>query len=63
MEENANKLFDQLRERGYKSELTRFSNGNYLVTVQSYSNLDEARLALNSLRQQDPQAGYWILVK
>jgi hypothetical protein len=63
IKENADNLFNQLRERGYKSELNQLPNGNYLVTVQSYAGWDDARLALNKLREEEPQAGYWILVK
>jgi nucleoid DNA-binding protein len=63
IKENADKLFSQLRERDYKSELEQLSNGNYMVTVQSYTAWDEARLALNNLSELEPQAGYWILVK
>lgn len=63
IKENADNLFNQLRERGYISELNQLPNGNYMVTVQSYAGWDEARIALSKLREEEPSAGYWILVK
>jgi nucleoid DNA-binding protein len=63
IKDNADKLFSQLHDRGFNSELTQLPNGNYMVTVQSYSFWDDAQLALNNLRELEPQAGYWILVK
>lgn len=63
LKENADNLIDQLREKGYKSELSQYPNSNYLVTVQSYATWNEAKITLDTLRELNPQAGYWILVK
>jgi len=63
MKENADKLLDNLKSRGYKSKLDQFSNGTFMVTVQSYSDKNEALLCLNTLRDKEPQAGYWMQVK
>jgi nucleoid DNA-binding protein len=63
MKENADKLLERLRAEGFKSKVNQFSNGNFMVTVQSYVDRNEAQLALNTLRELEPQAGYWLLVK
>lgn len=61
--ENADKLLDNLKSKGYQSKLDQFTNGTCMVTVQSYADRNEAQLALNTLREKEPQAGYWMLVK
>ena len=60
---NAEKLMNRLKSAGYVSTIDQFANGNYIVTVQSYVDKDEAVLALRSLREQEPNAGYWMSVK
>ena len=60
LRENAEKFLGNLQKDGYKSELKVLPNGTFLVIVQSYSDKKEALLALNTLRQSDPKAGYWI---
>ncbi len=60
MRENADKFLDRLQSEGFKSELKILPNGTFLVVVQSYSDKNEAIAALNSLRQTDPKAGYWM---
>jgi cell division septation protein DedD/nucleoid DNA-binding protein len=63
MKENAEKQMSHLRSVGFKSTLGQAPNGNYIVTVQSYADKDEAVLALKNLRDQEPKAGYWMSVK
>lgn len=63
IKENADKLLSHLRSMGYDSKLNRFANGTFIVTVQSYTGRNEAQLTLNTLREKEPQAGYWMLVK
>ena len=63
MKENADKLLERLRAEGFKSKVNQFSNGNFMVTVQSYADRNEAQLALNTLRELEPAAGYWLLIK
>ena len=63
MKENADKLFGNLRSSGYQSKLDQLSNGNFIVTIQSYSDRNEALLALNMLREKEPKAGYWMRVR
>lgn len=63
MKENAEKLLGDLRSAGYKSTIDQAANGNFIVTIQSYSEKDEAVLALQTLRNQEPEAGYWMSVK
>lgn len=63
MKENAEKQMSHLRSAGFKSTLGQAPNGNYIVTVQSYANKEEAVLALKNLRDQEPKAGYWMSVK
>lgn len=60
MRENADKFLDRLHSDGFKSELKVLPNATFLVIVQSYSDKNEAIAALNSLRQSDPKAGYWL---
>ncbi len=63
LKKNADKLFNEMKDKGYNSELYQYPNGNYLVTIQSYKTWHEAKNTLNALREQNPQAGYWIQVK
>jgi len=63
MKENAEKLTNQLKSAGYNSTFDQVANGNYIVTVQAYTDKDEAVLTLRSLREQEPKAGYWMSVK
>ena len=63
MKENADKLFSNLISRGYQSKLDQLPNGKFIVTIQSYSDRDEAYLALNLLHEKEPNAGYWMRVK
>ncbi len=60
LRENADKFLGKLQSGGYKSELKVLPNGTFLVIVQTYSDKNEATLALKSLRESDPKAGYWI---
>jgi len=63
MKENADKLLNDLKSRGYQSKMDQFANGTFMVTVQSYADRSEAQLALNKLRDKEPEAGYWMQVK
>ena len=63
MKENADKLLSYLKSKGYQSKMNQFTNGSFMVTVQSYSDKNEAQLALNTLRTKEPQTGYWMLIK
>jgi nucleoid DNA-binding protein len=63
MKENADKLLTQLKSMGYQSKMDQFPNGNFIVTVQSYVDKSEALIALNILREKEPQTGYWMMVK
>ena len=60
LRENADKFLGSLQGDGFKSELKVLPNGTFLVIVQSYSDKNEAILTLNTLRQKDPKAGYWM---
>jgi nucleoid DNA-binding protein len=57
---NADHFLEKLQENGFKSELKVLPNGTFLVIVQSYSDRNEAMTAMNSLRLNDPKAGYWM---
>ena len=63
MKENAEKQMSHLKSAGFKSTLGQAPTGNYVVTVQSYADKNEAVLALKNLRDQEPKAGYWMSVK
>ncbi len=62
LRDNADKFLKKLYTDGFKSELKVLPNGTFLVIVQSYTDKEEAILALKSLRQIDPAAGYWMSV-
>jgi cell division protein FtsN len=59
--ENANKLIDEYKSKGFKPELTGLSTkGYYTVIIASYQNLNEALNALQSIKATiNPEA--WIL--
>jgi cell division septation protein DedD len=63
MKENADKLFNQLKSAGYQSRIDLAPSGNYIVTIQCYSTKEEAIIALKTLRDKEPKAGYWMSVK
>jgi cell division protein FtsN len=63
MKENAEKQMTHLKSAGFKSTVGQVPNGNYVVTVQSYADKNEAVTALTNLRNQEPEAGYWMSVK
>jgi len=58
--QNAEKFLEKLRSGGFKSEFKVLPNESFLVIVQTYTNKDEAAVALKGLRETEPQAGYWI---
>lgn len=60
--QNADKFLERLRTNGYKSELKVLPNESFLVIVQSYADKNEAVAALKTLREAEPQAGYWMSV-
>ena len=58
--ENADKFAGKLRADGFKPESKTLPNGTFLIIVQSYTNKNEALAALQTLRQADPKAGYFM---
>jgi nucleoid DNA-binding protein len=60
LRENADSFFQKLQARGFKPEMKVQPNGLFLVIVQSYSDKDEALVALKGLREAEPQTGYWM---
>jgi hypothetical protein len=52
MRENADKLLSNLKSRGYQSKLDQFKNGTFMITVQSYSDRNQAIFTLNILRNK-----------
>ncbi|MCX6236947.1 MAG: SPOR domain-containing protein [Bacteroidia bacterium] len=60
--ENADNFLAKLQASGFKSELKVQPNGSFLVIVQSYSDKNEAITALRTLREAEPQIGYWMSV-
>lgn len=63
LRQNADRFLGKLQAIGFKSELKVLPNGTFLVIVQSYSNRNEATTALKSLREAEPQTGYWMSAK
>ncbi len=60
LRENADNFLAKLKASGFKSELKVQPNGSFLVIVQSYTDKNEALVALKGLRESEPQAGYWM---
>jgi nucleoid DNA-binding protein len=58
--QNADNFLAKLQQSGFKSELKVQPNGSFLVIVQSYSDKNEATIALRTLREAEPQIGYWM---
>ena len=63
LRENADKFIERLQASGFKSEMKTLANGTYIVIVQSYSDKNEATMALRALREAEPETGYWMSVK
>jgi nucleoid DNA-binding protein len=59
---NAEKFLDKLQVSGFKSEMKVLPNESFLVIVQSYTDRTEATTALKTLREAEPQTGYWMSV-
>jgi len=59
---NAEKFLDKLQVSGFKSEMKVLPNESFLVIVQTYTDKNEATSALRSLREAEPQTGYWMSV-
>ena len=53
IEENADRLVAQLREKGFDAERVGKSKGLFLVAIGSYSNVIDARTALNDIRTKE----------
>jgi nucleoid DNA-binding protein len=60
--QNAEKFLEKLKNNGFKSEMKVLPNESFLVIVQSYSDKNEATLALKGLREAEPETGYWMSV-
>ncbi len=60
--ENADKLVALMAQKGFQPEIETLKSGAFRVTIQSYSDRKEAMLALDSLQEAEPQAGYWMMV-
>jgi len=58
--QNAEKFLEKLKASGFKSNLKVLPNQSFLVIVQSYSDKNEAVMALKILREAEPQTGYWM---
>ena len=63
LRENADNYLAKLQASGFKSEIKTLQNGTFLVIVQSYTDKNEAMVALKGLREAEPQAGYWLSAK
>ncbi len=61
--ENADKLVSQMMMKGFQPEIETLKGGAFRVTIQSYADRQEALLALDSLQDAEPQAGYWMMVE
>jgi hypothetical protein len=59
--DNADKLFALMASKGFQPEIKPLKSGAFMVTIQSYSDRNEALLALDSLQEAEPEAGYWMM--
>lgn len=59
---NAENFLEKLKASGFKSEMKVLPNESFLVIVQTYTDKNEATVALKGLREAEPQAGYWMSV-
>ena len=60
--QNAENFFERLKASGFKSEMKVLPNESFLVIVQTYTDKNEATVALKGLREAEPQIGYWMSV-
>ena len=60
LRENADSFVRKLQNNGFKPELKVQPNGMFLVIIQSYSDRNNATMALKGLREAEPKAGYFI---
>jgi nucleoid DNA-binding protein/cell division septation protein DedD len=58
--QNAEKFLEKLKASGFKSVMKVLPNESFLVIVQSYTDKNEAAMALKVLREAEPQIGYWM---
>jgi hypothetical protein len=59
--DNADKLFALMVSKGYQPEIKPLKSGAFMVTIQSYSDRNEALQTLDSLQKAEPEAGYWMM--
>ncbi len=59
--QNASEMQDQLKARGYKSEVLITENRMYRVTVASYATEAEAEKVLSGLKSESGLSSAWIL--
>ncbi len=59
---NAENFLEKLKASGFKSEMKVLPNESFLVIIQTYTDKNEATIALKGLREAEPQTGYWMSV-
>jgi len=59
-QKNAENFLGKLKASGFKSEMKVLPNESFLVIVQSYTDKNEAAIALKGLREAEPQTGYFL---
>lgn len=60
--ENADKLANQLIQKGYPAQVANLGKSFYRVSVERFQTRKEAEQAMVKLLDADPNADYWLLV-
>lgn len=60
--ENADKLANQLIQKGYPAQVASLGKSFYRVSVERFQTRKEAEQAMVKLLDADPNADYWLLV-
>ncbi len=59
-QKNAHVLVEELKTKGHKSEVILLSDGRHRVAIDSFAEKDQALLAMEQFREQNPGSDVWV---
>jgi cell division septation protein DedD len=62
-ENNANTFIEMMKKEGFDAEDLGVFNGLHRISIQRFSNFQEAKERLNELRAETSKSGVWIHIK
>lgn len=59
-QKNADVLVEELKSQGHRSEVILLNDGRFRVAIDSFAEKDEALLAMQRFREQNPKSDVWV---